>query len=302
MFGDYAQGVGGIVVFAVAPAAHALGGGDKRREQVGFVAGIHPLHDAREALEPHSRIHAWRGQVGSGAVQMVVELHEDEVPQLDIAVACVAVGQGVFAVGNAVGGEAAMLRSVVVMELGAGSARPFVAGGAPPVFIVAVSVNAVGGDAFGFPQLAGFVVRIVDGGGEFFERDAVAFGHKLNCEVHRAALEVFADAEVAEHLEQRVVGGVADLFDVGRAEALLRSGQPAVGRLRLAGEVRLELHHAGAREKQRRIAHRDERRAGESAVSARLEVTQKRLAQTLACPIFADCHLGIALAYLSIFA
>ena len=117
MFGDHAQGVCGIGVRAVALAAHALGGGDKRREQVGFVAGVHPLHDAREALEPHPRVHAGRGQVRARAVQVVVELHENEVPQLHVSVAGVAVGQEVFAVGYAIGGEAAMLGSVVVMQL-----------------------------------------------------------------------------------------------------------------------------------------------------------------------------------------
>ena len=46
-----------------------------------------------------------------------------------------------------------------------------------------------------------------------------------------ALLEVVADREVAEHLEEGEVAlGEADLVDVGRAEALLAGGQPVVGR------------------------------------------------------------------------
>ena len=50
-------------------------------------------------------------------------------------------------------------------------------------------------------------------------------------ELDRALLEVVADREVAEHLEEREVPRrVADVLDVGRAEALLAGRQPVVRR------------------------------------------------------------------------
>ena len=62
-------------------------------------------------------------------------------------------------------------------------------------------------------------------------------------------LEVVADREVAEHLEERQVpGGGADHLDVRRAEALLAGGQAVVRRRLLAHEVRLERVHARRRE------------------------------------------------------
>ena len=147
-----------------------------------------------------------------------------------------------------------MALSEVVVQLRAGTARPLVAGRAPPVLVVAVAVDAFARNALGDPQLAGLIVGVVNGGGELVQGNAVALGHQLDGEVDGVRLEVVADAEVAQHLEEGVVCGVADLFDVGSAEALLRRCESAIGRLGLAGEVRLELHHAGGGEQQGRVA------------------------------------------------
>ena len=258
MLCDHADGIG-VIGVVVAFAADTLDGGDDGREQVGLIRRVHILKDSDEALESHAGVHARRGQGRARAVEMMVILHEDEVPQLDIAVAHDAVRHDIGAVGRAVVSEAAVLRAVVVVEFAARSARSLVARGSPPVFVVAVAIHLVGGDAFRLPQSARFLVGVVDCGGELFERDAVALCHQLDREIDGACLEVVAEAEVAEHLEERVVRGVADLFDVRSAEALLRSGSAPVGRLRLAGEVRLELNHARGRQQQRGVADRNQR-------------------------------------------
>ncbi len=75
------------------------------------------------------------------------------------------------------------------------------------------------------------------------------------------------------------MGRIADGLDVAGAEALLHGGEAAGGRLRLAHEVGLELDHAGAREEQRRVARRHERRAGHAAVSALFKEALEGLAQ-----------------------
>ena len=72
------------------------------------------------------------------------------------------------------------------------------------------------------------------------------------------ALEVVAEAEVAEHLEEHEVAlGAADVVEVvvlaARPGALLRADGALVRRHLVADEVRLERHHPGDREHHRRV-------------------------------------------------
>ena len=80
----------------------------------------------------------------------------------------------------------------------------------------------------------------------------------------RVALEVVAEAEVAEHFEEGVVArGVADVFQVvvlaAGAHAFLRRGGARVGTLVEAEEDVLELVHARVGEQQRRVVVRHQR-------------------------------------------
>ena len=97
--------------------------------------------------------------------------------------------------------------------------------------------------------------------------DRRSLGQQLPGERDRVGLEVVAEREVAQHLEERVVArGAADVLEVvvlaAGAHALLRRWSRArtVG-LRLAGEDVLELVHPGVGEQQRRVVVRDQRRA-----------------------------------------
>ena len=77
-------------------------------------------------------------------------------------------------------------------------------------------------------------------------------------------LEVVAEAEVAEHLEERVMPRrVAHVLEVvvlaARAHAALRARGAHVVALCPAEENILELHHAGVGEEQRRVVARHER-------------------------------------------
>src|SRR5262249_350566 len=88
----------------------------------------------------------------------------------------------------------------------------------------------------------------------------------------RAILEVVAEREVAEHLEERVVaGGVADVVEIvvlaAGAYAFLRGGRAQVRTLFEPGEDVLELHHAGIGEQQGRIVARPERRGRHDLVT-----------------------------------
>ena len=107
-------------------------------------------------------------------------------------------------------------------------------------------------------------------------------GDELPGEANRVALEVVAEREVAEHLEERVVPrGVADLLEIvvlaAGAHALLRRRRAtlAVRRILHAEEDLLELHHAGVGEQQRRVVGRDERGAGADGVALPREIVEE---------------------------
>src|SRR5690606_38214955 len=66
-----------------------------------------------------------------------------------------------------------------------------------------------------FPQRPGFVVGVIDRDGEAVGGEPELARDEAPGELDRALLEVVAEAEVAEHLEQRQVArGVADVVEV----------------------------------------------------------------------------------------
>ena len=107
---------------------------------------------------------------------------------------------------------------------------------------------------------------------------------ELGRELDRAFLEVVAEREVAEHLEEgQVVGVEADLVDVGRAENLLRGrGQRGAG----GGSRPRKYGICGcmpAVVEQRRavVRARDERRRGATQMALLLEEGEKALADLI---------------------
>ncbi len=60
---------------------------DQIPEQVDLVIAVHALHDGGDTLEAHARVHRWLRQRRQRAVGRAVELHEHEVPDLDVAIA-----------------------------------------------------------------------------------------------------------------------------------------------------------------------------------------------------------------------
>ena len=101
--------------------------------------GVHVLTDHRQTLQTHAGVDVLLGQLGVVALAVVVELGEDVVPDLHIAVA--------VAAGLAVGAAAAELLAAVVIDLRAGAAGT----GAvlPEVVFLAHAVDACrpGGEA-----------------------------------------------------------------------------------------------------------------------------------------------------------
>ena len=97
---------------------------------------------------------------------------------------------------------------------------------------------------------ARLVVVLVDGRPQTLGIEPEVLRAQLPRPGDRFLLEVVAEGEVAEHLEERQVGLVADLLDVGRPEGLLGARRPRVRRVLGPQEEGPELDHPRRREQQ----------------------------------------------------
>ena len=235
-----------------------------RREQVGLVGGGHALHDGRHALQPHAGVDARRGQVRPRAVRRLVELGEDKVPVLEEPARVVARLR-----------TGAVLFAEVVVELAGRAARAFVARRPPEVVLVAQRDDALVRHAdLVAPYRPGLVISGVHRDPYAFRGQQQHAGGELPRPGDRLALEVVAYAEVAQHLEHRVVREVAHLVYIGGAEALLHGREARVRRRLVPGVVGFERRHARRRKKQCGVACRDQRRAWHYQVAALLKESQ----------------------------
>ena len=249
-------------------------------EAVGLVDGMDALEDGRAALDAQARVDVLAGQRRERSVVGEVELHEDEVPELQEAVA--------LAARRAVGPVAAVLRAPVEVELRAGPAR---AGrtGLPEVLRAREPRDPLGRDADPLPgrhcdlvlTQAELGIAGEDRGPEPIPVEPHVLGHELPGEVDRAVLEVLPHREVAQHLEERQVPrGEAHLVDVRGAEALLHGREQARRRLFLTEEVRLQRLHARRGQQHGRVVRcGHERGRGQTEVALRLEVGEEALPQ-----------------------
>src|SRR4029453_5077742 len=227
---------------------------------------------------PHAGVDARRGQPDDGAVGPLLELHEDEVPQLDEPVA--------VAGGIALGTPAADVGAVIVVDFRARTAGPGVAH-PPEIVLLAVAKDPRGVHAgLALPELLGLGVRrealaaAEDGQPETLDREPIADRDEVPGVADRLLLEVVAEGEVTQHLEERVVARRApDLLEVvvlaRHAQALLGCRRAGVVALLASGEVVLELVHARVGEEERGVGRGGERAAAHDAVAAPLEVLQE---------------------------
>ncbi len=247
---------------------------DDRREEVGPVVRVDPLHHRRDALQPHAGVDRLERQRRQRPVRGAIELHEDQVPDLEPARAVLrVVRDAVLALGQ--------LGAAVVVQLAARPARAGVAH-APEVLVVALRDVAPAhqplrrqADLIG-PDAVGLLVIGVDRGGHSLGRQAELLGQVLPRPVDGVALEVVAEAPVAEHLEQGLVARrAADLLEVvvlaGHPQAGLRVHRAHVVALLLAGQHALEVRHPGVDEQQGGIVARQQRRRRHAGMPALLE-------------------------------
>ncbi len=122
------------------------------------------------------------------------------------------------------------------------------------------------------PDRPGNLVVLVGRGRQSLARDAEILGQELPRPVDRLALEVVAEAPVAEHLEEGVMARrAAHLLEVvvlaGHSQAALVVHGPDVAALLSPGQHVLELDHPGVGEEQRLVARGHERRARHHGVA-----------------------------------
>ena len=279
--GEDAVRLRGHLVRVPGNAALLLDPGHDRLVAVGLVdrPGGHPLHDRGQSLEAHARVDVLLRERRQRPVGLELVLHEDEVPELEEAVAA-------RARGRAAGIATAVLLAPVEVDLRVGPARPRPAD-RPEVLAAREGDDPLARDADLEPVpdrdlvLAEAELRIA---GVHSRPDALPLElqvvlDELGRELDRALLEVLAEREVPEHLEEREVVAVEpDLLDVGRAEALLRRGRERRGRLLAAEEVRhLRLHPRGGEQRRGVLRPRDERPGGQPSVVLGLEEGEEAL-------------------------
>ena len=271
--GHHPQADVGVAVGAVAHPGQLGGAVEDRAAGVDLVQvvdalqhGGHPLH-AHAGVDVLLRQRPEHREVVALALAALV-LHEHEVPDLQEPLAV----DGRAALG-------AVRRTPVVEDLGVRAAGPGDAH-VPVVVGHPEPLDPRGRHSLGEPELLRLVVVLVDGDPQpVLGQPVAALGLRLEQqlpgEVDRAGLEVVAEAEVAGHLEERAVPGrLADLLDVEGAHALLHADGALVRRRLLTEEERLERHHAGVDQQQRRVG-RDEARARHQGVPARREVVEE---------------------------
>ena len=270
---DDAQGHIGLVAVAIVRAGDLADLVGDVHDGVHIEERIHTLADNGQTLKAHAGVDVFLNEVGVVAVAVVVKLGKDVVPDLHIAVA--------VAAGRAVRLAAAIFFAAVKIDLRAGAAR---AGAMlPEVIVLAEAGDTALGDAnLVAPDIKCLVVLFIHGRVQPLgvEADPVRARQKLPRPGDGFMLEVVAEGEVAEHLKIRAVArGLADVFNVAGADALLAGADAVARRLLIALEVGLHRRHAGVDEQQARIILRDEREARQTQVPLRLEKAQEHLTQ-----------------------
>ena len=248
------------------------------------------LQDGRNPLQPHAGINGRLGEILARAVGLLVELHENEVPDFDEPVAIL-----VRAAGRASGNAFAM----IVEDFRAGPARAGIAHG--PEIVRRADPDDPGiveaGDLF--PQRCGFIVFGIDRDEQLFRIEREFLCAQLPAEFDGLFLEIVAEGEIPQHFKEGMVAGrVADIVEVivlaAGADTFLRRGG-ARGRRGLgAGEDVLERHHAGIHEQQGRVVLRDQWRGRLTQMPPLLEEGEEGLANLVYAGHGQLCVLAIS--------
>ena len=244
---------------------------DQMAEQIGLEHAVDALHDAGHALQAHAGVDRGTRQIHALLLRHLLVLHEHEIPEFEEAVAILF---------RRARRSAPDVIAAIDEDLRARAARTGVAH-RPEIVRGRDADDAVVGEAGDLlPEPVRLVVGVVDGDEQLVLLEPVFLRDELPGQLDRALLEIVAEREVAEHLEEgEMARGVADIVEVvmlaAGAHAFLRRGRALIGPLLDAGEDVLELHHAGIGEHQRRIVARHQWRGRHDLVAVLGKEVQK---------------------------
>jgi hypothetical protein len=224
-------------------------------EDVGVVQAVAADEDGHDALEPGAGVDVLARQVAELAIGAPVVLGEHEVPELDVALLGPGRDRAAF------GAEG---RAVVPEDLRRRATGPRVAH--LPEVVLVEPLDAIAREADGIgPDVRRLVVAHVDGHPQAPRVQLQHLGHELPRPSDGVGLEVVAEAEVPEHLEEaevpvRAPDGVEVVVLTPGPHAALhrRCSRRMVRRRFLAQEVGDELHHPRVGEHRRARVRRDE--------------------------------------------
>src|SRR5436189_1444294 len=194
----------------IRPSGFLLPVFDQRPEKVRFKnTATLSVDDGGDALQAHPGVDTLACQRRPVAGLVAVPLDEHQVPDLEEPVAA-----GVLAIRTAVRHPTPMLLAPVVVDLGVRTAGPGWTG-RPEVEFVAKATNARVRNACLLPDLIALVILVVNPGPQTPRLDSEFGGQKLIRVWNRLLLEVVAEGEVAQHLEEgEMVAVVANDVDV----------------------------------------------------------------------------------------
>ena len=131
-----------------------------------------------------------------------------------------------------------------------------------------------------FPQVKRLIIFMIHRNQKPVFRQTVFLCHKVPGELNRTILEVIAEREIAEHLEEGVMSRrIADILQIVMlspgAHTFLRRHRPVIIAMLCPGENVLELNHPGIGEHQRRIITRYQRTGRDNLVTVLREVVEE---------------------------
>ncbi len=220
-----------------------------RAQQIDVVVVMGALQQGGQPLQAHAGIDGWFRQLDALIRAQLLELHEDEIPDLDKTVAVL-----VRAAGRTTGNGRAMIEK----NLGTGPAGASIAHG-PEIVRGCDADDALLGQAGNLaPQIKGLIIVMIDRDQQAVRIQAVFLGDQVPGQLDRAFLEIIAKGEITQHLKKRMVPRcIAYIIQIvmltSRPDAFLRGNSALIGPRLGAGEDILELHHARVGEHQGRI-------------------------------------------------
>src|SRR5207247_10922016 len=209
-----------------------------------------------------------------------IELHEDEIPELDDAIA--------RAVRPIVPRHR---RSLVEMKFGArstGSGIPHL----PEVVLLVTPHDPRGRNPDLLPQLVRFVVVSEDRHPHPILRQADRLSQKLPAKLDGIFLKVVAEGKVPQHFKERMVAaGIADILQIvvlaPCTETLLHGDRSPVGARFLAEKYPLKLVHPGIGEEQRGIGLRNQGGTRHGLMAMLFKISNEGLSQFLSAVLHA---------------